>query len=198
MEIFKLVRTVAGDQPTKVNDLGESDQSEKDEIKQAKQIMGEHPDQAMQHQGGEGGVKEAAFMSGDVNQDEAALVVTIDGPLGRVFTEALNKMLATESIMAMPMDLQALQVLKKDQPKLRVVNVNVLDETTVKPSDVVNISNDITLHAEDQFVVAVESKLQIRNPSKVTQLVDGLSTHRNTQVCYRVSAAVRQVIRLVG
>jgi len=199
VEIFKLVRTKVGDQQGQVNTVADLDQEDKDEIRQAKVTMGEHPDhQGTEEQpvGKETGQQEA-FSAGEVNQDETALVVTIDGPLGRVFTEALNKILAVESMMAMPMTPAALTLLKQEQPKTQVVKVNVFDEDMLKAGDVVDISNDITLHQEDQFVVAIESRRETRTVNSRTQLLSGLANHSNVQVSYRIQSAVRQVVRLV-
>ncbi len=196
MEIFKLMRTQSGDQAGVVKTVKDIDQEDTEEIRQAKMTMGEHPSQ--QGQGSQDGEVQGEAFSVETKQEEdAGLVVTIDGPLGRVFTEALNKMLAVESMMMMPLTKEALVAIKKESPKTQVVKVNAFDEDMLKVADVVEVSNEITKSQEDQFVVAVESRRAVRTVNSKTQLLTNLGDHQNVQVSYRMDVAVKQVLRMV-
>lgn len=85
--------------------------------------------------------------------------IKIDGPIGQVFTDALNKMLAVESYMTLsPMGTAAagadiLQDLKDEE----ILQVYCYKADELNVSDMVAISNEVTKHTQRDFVLSFET-----------------------------------------
>lgn len=127
---------------------------------------------------------------------KADVMIKVDGPVGRIFTDALNKVLVNESYMTMMPHLR-----KKEAPVVDpesgmtgdnrqdedYLQVYAWDVENLNMEDVVHITNEVTRHTERTFVIAVESTGKVTN---AMSLLDGLSKCKNVTMCYsQVKAA---------
>lgn len=113
------------------------------------------------------------------------VMVKIDGPVGRVFTDALNKLLVQESYLTMS---PALFENKEAQSENEEVNLQVYcwkgEELNVE--DVTAITNDVTKHQNRDFVIAVESA----RVTPVMALLGDLEKLPNVKLCYSQEKAL--------
>ena len=85
--------------------------------------------------------------------------IKIDGPVGQIFTDALNKMLATESYLTLsPMGeanqgADLLQDLKDEE----ILQVYCYKADELNVDDVLRISDEITKHTERNYVLSFET-----------------------------------------
>lgn len=127
---------------------------------------------------------------------KADIMIKVDGPVGRIFTDALNKVLVNESYMTMMPHLT-----KKEAPVVDpesgmtgdnrqdedYLQVYAWDVENLNMEDVVHITNEVTRHTDRTFVIAVESTGKVTN---AMSLLDGLGKCKNVTMCYsQVKAA---------
>lgn len=120
---------------------------------------------------------------------KADVMVKIDGPVGRIFTDALNKLLVKESYMtAMPLQPLAKDTSNREPVEMEpAVQVYAWHADELNLSDVVEITNDISKHTERDYVIAVESS------GKVTRemgLLDQLGKMKNVKICFSQERAL--------
>lgn len=166
---------------------------EEEELQAAKEVVGDKAIEGETPKGEETDGNKEVFTLGENNTEKAA-VVKVDGPLGRVFTQALNKMLAVEGMAAIPLTNEAFELMRKNK-EVEVINVKAIDTAFVNTEDAVEITDDIVKHPNENFVLAMESR-----SSKVTNcagLLSGLDKLKNTQVQYRVESAAARVVELL-
>ena len=121
------------------------------------------------------------------------MMVKVDGPVGRLFTDALNKMLATEGYITMLPNIEADQFDQESQeeelPK-NLVQVYCWRTDAINTSDLVELTNNITRHTDRQFVIAMESTGRVSNGIGV---LEDLQKMPNVKLCYSMESAVRHV-----
>ena len=134
----------------------------------------------------EGAIAAPGAEAGGEKQD---IMVKIDGPVSRVFTDALNKMLVNESYMTMvPVDHKPSSTQQEQDQDILQVYVWKADELNTE--DVVQITNDISRHVERDYVIAIESA---RSVSKSVGLIEELGKLKNVTVCYSQERALSLV-----
>ena len=126
--------------------------------------------------------------SPEEGHDDPKLMVKVDGPVGRLFTEALNKMLATEGYVAM---IEPDTIVKKEEtdhtPSLQVY---ALKGDEIGMSDVVEITNEISKHDEKDYIVAVESVSQV---TRVHGYLEELGKLGNVRLCWSQNSALNAI-----
>ena len=114
------------------------------------------------------------------------VMVKIDGPVSRVFTDALNKLLVQESYMTMaPVLFEA----KENKEEDIEIQVYCWKGDELNTEDVTQITNDVTKHTNRDFVIAVES-------SRVTPsmaLLSYLEKMPNVHLCFSQEKALELV-----
>ena len=122
------------------------------------------------------------------DKEKKIVQVSINGPVGQAFTEALNKLLVTESYMTM------MPALKEERGGSIAGNsslqVYCWDGDDIDLQDLTQLTNTITKHNDQQFVIAVEN---IRTVRKIHTLIDQLPVYGNVTVCYSREKALRVV-----
>lgn len=140
-----------------------------------------------------------APVPGDTGQElvmtkgEKEIKVKVDGPVGRVFTDALNKALALESYMTMIPD-NLYDEDEKDEDGEEDVDLQVYawDADTLNMSDAVEITNEIVKKTDRQFIIAMEA--HDARLSSVVGLLDRYRKMPNVRICYTRSGAVDAVL----
>ena len=130
----------------------------------------------------------------DVHDDiknDPKMLMKVDGPVGRLFTDALNKMLATEGYLTVMPNIEADQfdqeTPEQDLPK-NLVQVYCWRTDAVNTSDLVELTNNITRHTDRQFVIAMESTGKMSNGMGV---LEDLQKMPNVKLCYSMESAVQ-------
>lgn len=183
MSIFKVVRT---GQLGKLEDKA----SDQEEMQSAMSVVGDRPEVASKKepdQGtGDGGQKTFRM-----SEDKKDIVIKVNGPLGKVFTEALNQALALETIA---MSLAA--ATEEESNNSDVIHVGAFDTDSITSSDIVTMGHELTVHKDDDFVMVMESSGPPKFNDKVDmakKLCQGEKLHWH----YRVAAAVDKTIKLI-
>lgn len=93
-------------------------------------------------------------------ENKPELMVEVDGPVGRIYTDALNKILATEGYAAMiPASwndkLESKEVQPVETPS-RTMKVWCWDKDHLNHEDIVRITNDVVRHPNRNYVIAIE------------------------------------------
>ena len=116
------------------------------------------------------------------------LMVKIDGPVGRVFTDALNKLLVQESYMMMSPSLFEDKDKTEDLDEDKEVGLQVYcwkgEELNIE--DVTAITSDIAKHQNRDFVIAIESA----RITPVMALLGDLEKLPNVRLCYSQEKAL--------
>lgn len=146
------VQQSASTEPPPVAIVDDTKTTPEEDLKNAKQVTGEDPtsdkDQPTDKRFG-------------LEQPGKELVLKVDGPLGRMFTDALNQVLAMESIVVMPMTEDDLRLRLEEQPDQAIVHVKAFNLPDVTGDDVEDTNNEV-IHETTQenltdFVIATES-----------------------------------------
>lgn len=126
--------------------------------------------------------------SPEEGKEDPKLMVKVDGPVGRLFTDALNKMLATEGYVAM---IEPDSVVKKEEsdntPSLQIY---ALKGDEIGMSDVVEITNEISKHSEQDYIVAVESVSQV---TRAHGYLEELGKLGNVKLCWSQNSALNAI-----
>lgn len=129
-----------------------------------------------------------------VNNETKDTMIKIDGPVGRIFTDALNKVLAQESYVTMlPAILDDQLVddpITSADPSLQVY---CWTGDALGTQDVVKITNDIAKHQDREYVIAVESA----KPTAALGILSSLDKLKNVKVCFSREAAMSAVLAKV-
>lgn len=199
MEIFKIVRQgegkqvdVADVQPEQVKpDPYQEVSAESTELKQAKAVAGEV---GANTQTAPGEVVEGKAPEFTLDATEKKnVVVKVDGPLSQVFTEALNRVLAFENMVLLPILAEELEVMKEEDESfndLTSIHVQAYDANDLTTMDVVDITNEITKTVQDDHILVMESA---RGLSNAVGSVDRMCTALKTKSYYRFSVAANQI-----
>ena len=105
-----------------------------------------------------GVVTPASSVEGSTEAGEATkpeMMVKIDGPVGRVFTDALNKLLVQESYMTT--DPLFLEVPGKEDDEDVSLQVYCWKGDELNTEDVTQITNEVSRHTTRDFVISVEA-----------------------------------------
>ena len=115
-------------------------------------------------------------------------MVKIDGPVGRVFTDALNQLLVEEGYMTM---LPLLEARSEPEPKKDpLLQVYCWTGNSINTEDVKALLNEVSVHPNRDYVVAVEN---IERVTSAISSLDMLSRLENVKVCYSRDRAVEHV-----
>lgn len=121
-------------------------------------------------------------------KEDPKLMVKIDGPVGRLFTEALNKMLATEGYIAMVEPDTIIE--KKEEQEEPSLQIYALKGDEINTSDVVEITNEISKHEDKDYIVAVESISQV---TRIHGYLEELGKLKNVRLCWSQKSALNAV-----
>lgn len=199
MEIFKITRQGQGSGVAVQTSTGqaapvhEEDRlSESAELKQAKALTGEvvQGTQAPGDAVATGNTSEPGFTLDAGEKDK--VIVKVDGPLSQVFTEALNKVLAFENMVLLPI-LAAEYEAMQDDPTfndLTSIHVQAYDAHDLTTGDVVDITNEITKTTEDSHIIAMESA---RGMSNASACAENMYRSLKANSYYRFSTAANQI-----
>lgn len=117
------------------------------------------------------------------------LMIKVDGPVGRVFTDALNKVLANESYMAT----SPLLFESGEKEEGVALQVYAWQADQINTEDVVEITNDISRHDNRDYVIAIEGRFV----TPAIALLDNLSSLKNVKVVYSQEKAIDEVLKRV-
>ena len=164
MSVFKIT-------PTEVTPIngGTLDASQKQD-----EILSNQNAEVIAQKAGEGAPEET-----EVVGEKKSVTVKVDGPVGKVFTEALNQLLATESYM--------MNMLPPDQSgatpgRSNLLQVYCWEGDMIDLKDVTEILNEVTRHTDQEFVIAIEN---IKNVTSSLAYLDKLSALDNVKVFYK-------------
>jgi len=141
------------------------------------------------------GVETKKVVGEDGKETETEKMIKIDGPVGRVFTDALNKVLVQESYVTMlPAILSRKAALSREddvEDDRELLQIYALDSDNLNLEDVVSITNDITKHTNREYIIAVEA---IRGRvTKAMGFLDELGKMSNVSICYSQEKAINTV-----
>lgn len=205
MEIFKITRqaqrndiAVQNVNATSVSDENNNNDqvSESAELKQAKALTGEVV------QGKQEGAAEQTTQAVTENpgfsldaREKDKVVVKVDGPLSQVFTEALNKVLAFENMVLLPILADEYEAMKKeaDFNDMTSIHVQAYDAHDLTTGDVVDITNEITKTTEDAHIIAMESA---RGVSDASACAENMYRSLKATSYYRFSSAANQILSI--
>lgn len=126
----------------------------------------------------------------DGSSEKPEMMVKVDGPVGRVFTDALNRLLATEGYLTVLPKTKEMETLDTPDAPKKLVQVYCWRTDSVNVSDMVQLTNDITKHTDRQFVIAVEAASTL---SSSLRTLDDLSKLPNVKVCFSNESAANFV-----
>lgn len=166
-------------------------QDEKEELLQAQKTTGEASaviDQEFpgQSTGSEKGSFSKLF---EIEENPRPTIIKVDGPLGQIFTEALNKILAVESMAAIPMteDDPRFQELSSKDPN--ILTVEAYDASELSSSDVHQLSEMVSKDETKDVLIAMEA-IRTNKLSISSGLLSGvLQNKKNCQISHRISSA---------
>lgn len=189
------VSTIEGVTDNTTNDL----QDEKKELEQAQKVAGSVPVGSEGQAEGQGTtVSEEDGKTFSLKPGEKEVVVKVDGPLGRVFTEALNKMLATENLVVMPLTEDDLRLRQEEDSSFNdeiLINVIAYDANELQSSDVVDVTNEIVKRPDTQYVIAMETIQHRGRVSNAVGLVESLCQgNKKIKSCYHLNTAVNLIM----
>lgn len=135
-----------------------------------------------------GAVDSPAVSSVDENGKEKT--IKIDGPISRVFTDALNQLLSTESYLTMVP--QAIENEKPDDDgdDDNVVQVYCWNANDLNVQDLTKITDEITRHTERNYVISIETAGHVPN---IVGLASELGRMPNVVFCSSIAAGVEAV-----
>ncbi len=193
--VFKVTKT--GVAPVAPKDITESDE---EELATAMQVVGEAPGQGDGKVSTEDvtAVEEGMFTSqGEVTK---SVSVQVDGPLGRYFTECLNKVLAKESMMMTAKRRHTSTGNGTSSDGKRIVEAEVpdiwvkaMDEKDFDFEDVIEIDRLMELDQQPEMVIAVES---VHITPAVNRMVKNMHA-RNSRLWLKIDRAVNQTADLI-
>lgn len=194
MEIFKITdnqvarQELTGDAPVGTT---EETRTEAQELRDAQEMTGEKVTTGTSGTQTEGLVQgEGSFTLGG-NSTEKKTVLKVDGPLSRVFTDSLNKILAVENMSMVAMSLTAYESMLKDQAEAgeevpEVIHVQAYDANDLTNGNVVDISDAIVKTPDEEHVVVTESA---RGISGSTDALHRLCKSTATRDCVKIETA---------
>lgn len=120
------------------------------------------------------------------------VVLKVDGALGQVFTNALNKMMAVESMVMIPMSEDQIEEGGEGDKIIvpTIIHAEILDPSLLQVRDIVSISDEAQVNQADQYVVATEGTHLNRASGKLHLL----GAHGNVDVRYTMSGAIDLVL----
>ena len=119
----------------------------------------------------------------EAGKERPELVVKVEGPVGQVFTDALNKVLAKESIM-----MTDLPAITAQDPETKPVSIHVYDAGELKLGDVEEVHQVVADDENVEHVVVLESAI---NGSKAAALMNAMAgAYKNVTVCLSTESAI--------
>lgn len=174
-----------------------AEQKEDDSIQQTENAekMSDQPTTVQSEEQAEQKIGQALSISDPSVKEEAETpktekdkTVRIDGPISRIFTHALNQLLATESyMMTMVEDPAKEKAVSEEFPEIQVY---CWSGNELNSDDIVKLFNEVTSHVDKQFIVAVESNQGLNNAVKMLEMIDSLP---NLTICYTQKQAMNAV-----
>lgn len=197
MQVFKLIQTGrTEDGNLKVDQKQELESPEGQEASTAASTEDQTPVADKQLEGVPGAeekLKEAGLIAEDEKTEGSVAYLKVDGPVGRVFTNALNAIFARESYMTFsPLDLAVYpDQLESEDKKARKIFVYALKSDDVKLSDIVHLGDEMAKHDDNMFVIALESAS--KKFSDASGHLLEIAKRSNVKLCYSSEAAVDHV-----
>lgn len=121
---------------------------------------------------------------------QADVVLKVSGALGAVFTTALNKMLAVESMVMIPMSQDALSETMDETIIPVVIHAQMLDPEVMKQGDVVDLISDVSQHEDESYVLGLERI----SDSPVILSLNRMMVFKNVDMKYTMNGAVSSVV----
>lgn len=127
---------------------------------------------------------------------EKEIVVKVSGKLGQAFTDALNKMLATESYLTVgtPVAQEREESFLQEIHDKEILQVFCWDADKLNVDDMVEISNEITRNTNRSYVLSFETAGTIPT---ILEAAEKLARLPNVTLCLSRSAALSAVQRKV-
>ena len=209
MEIFKIERrgqdkVVTPQSVSNVVEKPEADQglvlSEKEELRQAQAIAGEEVPGGTTEATGKAEVGASDAPTYTLGDDKAPkAVIKVDGPLSKVFTEALNKILAFENMVMVPLLVEEYEEMKKDVSfnEATSIHVQAYDANELHSADVIDIADGVTKTNLETNILAMEAA----KGKKLSQYVGRVENYcRSAKVnnYYSMETAAHRVASLVA
>lgn len=188
MAIFKITRE---DGAPKVS-MGVTEVEEADEVREAMQLVGDAP-------GSKGEAVKTEPVGGEALSGEGKkdIVVKIDGPLGRYFTESLNKILAIEGML---MTMMATDEEEEDQETRFDIKpdlvVTAMDGSALKFEDVTALNEVLKRYSTGDVVIAAESASMKMVTRELSQYHVTCKAH-DRQLCQRIELAVGRAMEVI-
>lgn len=170
--------------------------TESEELRQAKEMTGEEvPGSSAIPEGGSETEAEAAYTLGTAKTGK--MVIKIDGPLSKIFTEALNKILAFENMTMVPLLVEELEELKKDESFNDTVSIHVqaYDASELTTNDVFEIADGITKTDGDDQILAMEA-IRHHSLSNAVGRAENFCRDTKTKSFYHFNAACYRIASL--
>jgi hypothetical protein len=146
----------------------------------------------------EGPVSDKKEEEGVIKPKPADKMVRVDGPVGRIFTQALNQLLATEGYQTM-IDFNEIAEVEENEDKAadrdtHPVEVHCYEADKLNNVEITQLLNRVTRHTDRPFVIAVESS---KGFSRSVRVLEAMREIPNITICYTQAAALRAVRSLI-
>lgn len=198
MSIFHIQPTTEVSQVQNPSTM-EPTKDEAEELLQAQKATGEVPDATNSTTPGLTTSTEKGSFSKlfEVEESQRPTIIKVDGPLSRIFTEALNKILAIESMVAIPMteDDPRYQALSIKDPN--VLTVEAYDASELSSEDIVQLSETVSKDETKDVLIAMEA-IATNRLSVSSGLLSGvLQNKKNCQITHRISTAANKAVEWI-
>jgi len=135
---------------------------------------------------------ESTTMSAHAGKD---IVVKIDGPVGKVFTDALNQMLAIEGFAAMINADELVKHAEHDESDHADIQIGVYSGSVdlLNTEEIVKISNEIIRHTNQDYIIAIEGvygRTLTTESIRRLALLEDLAKNGGTRVFYTTDLAL--------
>lgn len=139
--------------------------------------------------------KEASAVAVKTSMSEKPVMVKIDGPIGRLFTDTLNKILANESYMTMfskmPVEMHERDD-SGDSDEEPDVQVYCWKAEALNAQDLVQVTNLITKTSSSNVIIAIEASSG--RLSDAVKLLPAFEKMDRVKVCYSQQAAAEALV----
>lgn len=131
--------------------------------------------------------------------EDKSVIVNVDGPVGRVFTDVLNKVLATENYAAMPLEVftdgDVTEELNKSYPGYKIINVHGVGDDGTVSKDIGGIISEVGKLKDNEEVIMVAESFTQQPPLIQSGLgiLISLEKSNNIHVCMSTSSLERVI-----
>ena len=193
-------QSVTPDGAPNVANSGEQTAKVDDELQAARKLDGEE--------------KAASTEEDKPKQEREARLISIDGPVGRIYSAALQEVFANEGMAAMMHDLSDAEggvgidgepvgedldgdnVVHQSVAGVKHTSVYTYTADTLNLKDVVKISNEISRNKGRDYIIAVEG-VTFGNISKATEMLCDMEKAGQLKLCLSRGSAMSAIVSSV-